>query len=527
VAEAADLIVRGGTIHAGEGSARVHAFAVRGDRFVHAGSVDDAMALRGPATQILDAGGMTVLPGIIDAHLHLTSLGLKLRQVDLDGVPSFEDLIARTAAFARNSSDEWIAGRGWDENRWPRPELPSHHALSAAIPDRAVMLTRIDGHALLANARALELAGVNATTPDPAGGRIVRDARGDPTGIMIDNAEALVYDRAPKPTHAQLVRATLDAIAECNRWGITAVCEPGCGDDELAAQTELLERGEFSLRNYAMLHDDASLVERRMRGGAVDAAYGGRLWVRAIKVYADGALGSRGAALLEPYSDDPQNSGLVLAPRERIERVTANALRAGFQTCVHAIGDRANRMVLDAFQSALHRSPSGDPRLRIEHAQIIAPEDIARFKRLGIIASIQTTHAVSDAPWTLARLGRERIARAFPWRALLDAGAAVANGTDAPVEPANTVRSFCAAIARGGAEPNQCMTRREALASMTLGAARAMFAEKVIGSIAPGKYADFVVLDRDWMTAAPAEIERTNVLATYFAGRQVFSATSL
>ena len=488
--------------------------------------MDDAMALSGPATELVDAAGLTVLPGLIDAHLHLTNLGLNLRQIDLDGVASSKDLVERTAAFAQSSSDEWIVGRGWDEHRWPERKLPSHHALSAAIPDRVVVLTRVDGHALLANSRALAIAGVNASTPDPPGGRILRDVRGDPTGILIDTAGALVYDRAPKPTHAQLVRATRDAIAECNRWGITAVCEPGCGDDELAAQTELLQRGDFSLRNYAMLHDEPSLIERRMRDGVVDAAYGGRLWVRAIKLYADGALGSRGAALLEPYSDDPRNTGLVLTPRERIECVTVNALRAGFQTCVHAIGDRANRMVLDAFESALHHAGrSEDPRLRIEHAQVIAPDDVVRFATLGIIASVQTSHAVSDGPWVLARLGPERIARAYPWRALLDAGAALANGTDAPVEPANTVRSFLAAIARGGADPKECMTRREALESMTIGAARAAFAEETIGSIAPGKYADFVVLDRDWMTAAPAEIEQTKVVATYFGGRRVFSAT--
>ncbi|MBV9332761.1 MAG: amidohydrolase [Candidatus Eremiobacteraeota bacterium] len=501
----------------------MRAFAVRDGRFVHAGSVEDAMALCGPSTEVVDARGLTVLPGLIDAHLHLTNLGLKLRQVNLDGVESPEALVDRVGAFARTSNDEWILGRGWDENCWPLQEFPSHHALSAAIPDRPVVLARVDGHAILANARALALAGVTATTSDPPGGRIVRDARGEPTGILIDNAEAFVYDRAPKPTHGQLVRAVRDAVAECNRWGITAVCEPGCGDEELAAQKALLESGDFSLRNYAMLHDEPSLIERHARAGIVEGAYGGRLWVRAIKLYSDGALGSRGAALLAPYSDDPQNSGLILTPRERIERVTENALRTGFQTCVHAIGDRANRMVLDAFESVLHRAgASQDPRLRIEHAQVIASEDIPRFAALGVIASVQTTHAVSDGPWVRARLGPDRIARAYPWRALLDAGTAIANGTDAPVEPANPARSFLAGIARNGADPSECMTRREAFASMTLGAAHAAFAENDIGSIAPGKYADFVLLDCDWMSATPEEIERTKVVATYFGGKRVY-----
>ncbi len=523
MAQAADLILHGGTIHAGIDSEAVRAFAVRDGRFIHVGSIEEAMALRRPSTEVLDARGSTVLPGLIDAHLHLTNLGLKLRQVDLDGVESPEALVERTASFAQSSGDEWIFGRGWDEYHWPVRALPSHDALSAAIPDRPVVLARVDGHAVLANARALAVAGVNAATPDPPGGRIVRDARGEPTGILIDNAEVLVYDRAPKPTHAQLVRAVRDAVAECNRWGITAVCEPGCGDDELTAQKELLENGAFSLRNYAMLHDEPSLIERRARAGIVDGAYGGRLWVRAIKMYADGALGSRGAALLQPYSDDPQNTGLILASREHIERITENGLRTGFQTCVHAIGDRANRMVLDAFQSVLRRAGSSeDWRLRIEHAQIVAPEDVARFAALGVIASVQTTHAVSDGRWALARLGRQRIANAYPWRALLDAGAAVANGTDAPVEPANTVRSFLAAIARDGANPEHCMTRREALASMTIAAAHAAFAESLIGSIAPGKYADFVLLDCDWLSASLEEIARTAIVATYFNGRRVY-----
>jgi predicted amidohydrolase YtcJ len=526
VAEAADLIVRGGTIHAGD-EPDARAFAVRDARFVHVGSIDGAMALCGPSTEVVDAEGLTILPGLIDAHLHLTNLGLKLRQVDLDGVTSFEELVDRTAAFAKRSDDDWILGRGWDETHWPVRELPSHHVLSAAIPDRAVALARVDGHAILANARALRVAGVDSTTPDPPGGRIVRDARGEPTGILIDNAEALVYDRAPKPTHAQLLRAVRDAVAECNRWGITAVCEPGSGDAELAAQKELMEHGGFSLRNYTMLHDEPSLIERHARDGIVNAAYGGRLWVRAIKMYADGALGSRGAALLAPYSDDPQNMGLILTPRERIERATEDALRTGFQMCVHAIGDRANRLVLDAFQKALHRArPSEDPRLRIEHAQVVAPQDVGRFAALGVIASVQSTHAVSDGRWALARLGPERIADAYPWRALLDAGAALANGTDAPVEPPNSVRSFLAAIAPDDADSARCMTRREALSSMTIGAARAAFAENAIGSIAPGKYADFIMMDRDWMSAPYEEIARTNIVATYFGGRKVFSATS-
>lgn len=520
----ADLIVVGGTIHTGDdASPSARAIAIRGDRFTYAGSIDGAMALRGAATRVLDVGGLTMLPGLIDAHLHLTNLGLTLQQVDLNDAGSFEEVVERTAAFARTSPAGWILGRGWDQNVWPDAAFPTHGALSAAIPDRPAALARVDGHALLANARAMAVAAIDESTPDPAGGRIIRGADGAPTGIFIDAAEALIYDIVPKPARGELVRATRAAIAECNRWGVTAVAEPGCDDAVLAAHAELLENDEYSIRNYAMIHDDPSLIDAHVRRGIVDGAYNGRLWVRAIKMYADGALGSRGAALLAPYSDDPGNRGLIVTPRERIEKVTESALRAGFQVCVHAIGDRATREVLDAYEAALQRAgPAHDQRLRIEHAQVIAFEDIPRFAELGTIASMQATHAISDAAWARQRVGPQRIRGAYAWRSILDAGAIIANGTDAPVESANAARTFYAAITHGGWHPEQRMTRREALASMTAWAARANFAEGLIGTIAPGKYADFVVLDRDWMTVAQDEILGTQIVGTYFGGRRVY-----
>ncbi len=522
--EPADLIVVGGTIHTVDDALRgAQAFAVRGGRFSYVGSLAGAMALRDAATEVLDVSGQTVLPGLVDAHLHLTNLGLKLGQVDLDRSRSFEEVVERTAVFARTASAQWILGRGWDENLWSTRTLPVQEMLSAAIADRPVALARVDGHALLGNSRAIELAGVDDSTPDPFGGRIVRDEYGKATGIFVDAAQALIYDRVPKPAHEELVGATRAAIAECNRWGLTAVAEPGCDDAVLAAHVELLESDAYSIRNYAMLDDEPSLIDAHVARGIVDAAYGGRLWVRAIKMYADGALGSRGAALLSPYSDDPENSGLILTPQESIEELTETALRAGFQVCVHAIGDRANRMVLDAYEAALERvGPCADPRLRIEHAQVVAPDDIARFARLGVIVSVQTTHAVSDGPWLEARLGSPRREGAYAWRSLLDAGARVVNGTDAPVEPASTARTFHAAITHGGWRCEQRMTRREALASMTIWAAHANFQEQLIGSITPGKFADFVVIDRDWMTAAPEEILHTKIVSTHFGGHRVY-----
>ena len=404
--DAADLIFIGGTIHAADDRfSAPHAFAVRGDRFSYVGDAEGAMSQRGPATTVIDASAFTILPGFVDAHLHLTSLGLKLEQAALDGARSVEELVARAANFAQASRDPWILGRGWDQNLWPVAAFPSHELLSAAIDDRPVALARVDGHALLANARAMAIASVDESTPDPPGGRLVRDARGKPTGLFIDAAQELIYSVVPKATQERLVRAIRAGIAECNRCGVTAVAEPGCSAAMLAAHRELLESGEYSIRNYAMLDDDDALIAAHVRDGSVEAAYNGRLWIRAIKMYADGALGSRGAALLEASADDPGNLGLISTPQQRIESVTQAGLRSGFQTCVHAIGDRANRMVLDAFERVLPRGGDASVRLRIEHVQVIAAQDVVRLAELGVIASMQASHALSDIAWVPARLG--------------------------------------------------------------------------------------------------------------------------
>ncbi len=519
----ADLIVLGGTIHTAEsGAPGAQAFAVRGGRFAYVGSREGAMALRGPATQTLDAAGRTILPGLIDAHLHLTNLGLALVQADLRGAESEHEMAARAAAFAAASPDEWIVGAGWDQNLWPGARFPTHAALSAAIPDRPASLSRVDGHALLANAQAMAAAGVDAGTPDPPGGRILRDERANPTGIFIDTAQELVLDRVPPPSHERLVSATKAAIALCNRWGVTAVAEPGAGDAVLRAHTAAMDDGAYSIRNHVMLYDGAPLREHFARG-PIEGARDGRLWIRAVKMFADGALGSRGAALLEPYADDPGNDGLLVTSPERMEKVTARAVRAGFQPCIHAIGDRANRIVLDLYERTLRDGPSArEIRPRIEHAQVLHPDDAARLGRLGIVASVQAVHQVSDMAWVPARLGAARLPRAYPWRWLLDGGALVANGSDAPVEPVDTPRGFHAAVTRDGWYPLHRMTRAEALAAITIGAARANFQERVAGSIRAGKYADFVVMDRDWLSVPDNGIADTRILATYFGGRAVY-----
>lgn len=530
----ADLIVSAQTIHTVEPATPLAmAFAVRNGRFVYVGSLEGALALRGSKTEVVDFGNATILPGLIDAHMHLTAVGQALHEVDLYHVTSFDEVVRRTVAFAKTSPDTWIVGGGWDQNLWNGKAFPTHDALSAAIPDRPVLLERVDGHAILVNAETMRIARVTKSTPDPVGGRILRDANGNPTGVFIDNATRLIYAVEPGPSHEQLVRWTRAACTEAGRFGVTAIGEANTTGEALAAFEEIARAGSLPIRIHAMLSDNAELIATHLAKGPVLGAYDGRISVRAIKMFSDGALGSRGAALLQPYSDDPANSGLLLITQDHITDVTTRALAHGFQTCVHAIGDRGNRTVLDAYEDALRTVPRRDYRLRIEHAQVLSPHDIPRFKALGIIPSMQTTHQISDMGWAEDRLGPERVKGAYAWRSLLDTGVIVANGTDAPVEPVNTLRTFHSAISRqdgqnlppGGWYPAQRMSRDEALRSMTIWAAHANFSESAIGSIASGKYADFVVMDQDWTKAAPEAIMQTKIRATYSSGRSVYDGS--
>ncbi len=531
----ADLIVTAATIHTVDPrTPRAQAFAVRDGRFVYVGSREGAHAFRGRRTNVLDLGDATVLPGLIDAHLHFTGVGLALHEVDLAHAATFEEVVRRTVAFAATSRDPWIVGDGWDQNLWPDKNFPAHDALSAAIPDRPVVLHRVDGHALLANAKAMELAGVVATTPDPAGGRILRDAHGAPTGVFVDNARTLVTHAIP-PRDARAARAR-------ERSGARRMPPLGAHGDRRSGQRPERDRRVRRARAQRALHAaqprhargqrSARWSTRISRAAQRTLDHDGRLSLRAIKLYVDGALGSRGAALLAPYSDDPNNTGLLRTAQADVQSLCERALKAGFQVCTHAIGDRGNRVVLDAYEAALRTAQVRDHRFRIEHAQVLAPSDIPRFAQLGVIPSMQSTHQISDMAWAQARLGPDRVRGAYAWRALLDTGVTIANGTDAPVEAVNSLRTFHAAITReneanqppGGWYPQQRMTRAEALRSMTIWAARANFMENAAGSIAPGKYADFTVLDRDWMRVAPEAIMATRVLATYSAGKPVYEA---
>jgi len=538
----ADLVLTNGHIYTVDNARPVvSALAVRGGRIIFVGSDAEARALSGPSTTVVDLHGATVVPGFTDAHAHLLGLGTTLQRVNLAGSKSYEEVISRVQAWAKNvRPGQWILGRGWDQNRWPSKEFPTHDALTRAFPNNPVVLTRIDGHALLANARAILLARVLPSTADPAGGRIIRTAAGVPTGVFVDNAESLITRAIPAATRADKRQAILGAIAEANRWGLTGVHDAGEDAETIGVFEELARAGNYNLRNYVMLSDPgepgSSAAQRNpyIQRGPQSALYDGHLWIRAIKLYADGALGSRGAALLAPYSDEPTNSGLLVSRPEHIRAWADLALQRGFQINVHAIGDRGNRIVLDAFDAALRRFPKADHRFRIEHAQVLSASDIPRFAQLGVIPSMQATHQTSDMGWAETRVGPERIRGAYAWRSLLNTGVVIPNGTDFPVEEVNPLLTFHAAVTRqdpnnspaGGWYPDQKMTREEALQSMTIWPAYAGFQESMLGSLTPGKYADFVVLDRDIMRVPDTEILGTRVTSTWIGGKRVYGGST-
>jgi hypothetical protein len=530
----ADLIVHDARIYTVDASRPVvAALAIRGGRIVFAGSEREAMSLRGAKTKLLDLDGATVIPGMIDAHAHLLGLGLGLRRIELRGTTSYDEVIARVAARRDDvAKNEWLHGRGWDQNDWADTRFPNHAALSAATPDHPVYLSRVDGHAALVNAAALKAANITKDTADPAGGRIERDAQGEPTGVLIDNAMDLVAAVIPDPSAAELRAATEAGVHELNRWGLTGIHDAGVSRATIAVYEELARAGRFPLRNYVMVADSDAAIDWAIARGAQNALYDGRLWIRSIKLSADGALGSRGAWLLEPYTDAPNHSGLATLQPGHVRAVAEKALRAGFQVNTHAIGDRANRTVLDELAQAFAAVPRADHRFRIEHAQILHPDDIGRFAALGVIPSMQASHQTSDMYWAGARIGPTRELGAYAWRSLLDSGVIIPNGSDLPVELSNPLISFHAAISRqdandwpaGGWHPEQRMTRDEALKSMTIWPAFAAFMEHEVGSLSVGKRADFVVLDQDLMRVAPEQVLRTRVRSTWLGGEPVYQA---
>ena len=537
IAKPANLIVTNARIYTVDDSRPiVAAMAVRDGRIVFTGSAREAMALKGTSTKIVDLAGRTVIPGMVDAHAHLLGLGQALRIVNLVGAKSYDEVIARVVARAKGlPPGQWLLGRGWDQNQWGDTRFPTHDALSRALPNNPVYLTRVDGHAGLANAAAMRAASVTAASKDPSGGRVERTASGDPTGVFIDNAKDLVEHFIPPGTREETRQAIRAAIAESQRYGLVGLHDAGESRATIDLMEEMAKAGEIPFRLYVMIGDDSTAVAHYLARGPQSGLYDNHLWLRSFKLYADGALGSRGAALLEPYSDDANNKGLILTAPAHIQDVAVRALRAGFQVNTHAIGDRGNRVVLDAYDAALRQVPVADHRFRVEHAQILHHDDIPRFAELGVIPSMQAVHQTSDMYWAGSRLGAGRLLGAYAWRSLLETGVVVPNGSDFPVEAVNPLLSFHSAVARQDAEnwpaggwlPEQRMTRQEALMSMTIWPAFAAFQEATMGSLAPGKLADFVVLDRDIMTVADRDILGTAVLATYIGGKPVYERAAL
>lgn len=499
---------------------------VEGERIVAVGPADELRAGHGDA-RVIDVTGSTILPGLTDAHGHLYGLGLSLDTVSLVGTNSYDEVIARVKARAAHAGkNEWIVGRGWDQNHWPVKEFPTTSALDAAIADHPVWLKRVDGHAGLANTAAMKAAGVTAATKDPEGGRIIRDAKGNPTGVFIDAAQSLVEAKMPAPSHELRKKRILAAAKNIAANGLTEMHDAGAEGSTIACVRELIDEGKFPIRVYIMLSDSDEL-EKKWFAQKPLIDYGGRLTVRSVKMYADGALGSRGAALLEPYSDDPKNTGLLLTKEERILEVSKKARAAGYQVNTHAIGDRGVHNVLDAYEAA---GVQPSERFRIEHFQIVAPADFARTAKLGIIASMQPTHATSDMGWAEARVGPERIKGAYAWRTVLNSGARIALGSDFPVEDVNPFFGIYSAVTRqdqtgkpaGGWIPSQRLTLAEALRGFTLDAAWAAFEEGSRGSIEPGKLADLTIVEGDLFSTSPSELFKQKVKMTVVGGRVVY-----
>lgn len=523
-AQPADLVVENANIYTLDPRLpRARAIAVQGARILAAGN--DVSAHIGPSTRRIDARGATLIPGLIDSHVHLANFGDSLEILDLREARSAAEVAAKVRqAAASRPKGEWIRGRSWDQTRWPGARFPTATDLDEASPDHPVYLSRVDGHAAWVNSRALATADINKATPDPPGGKILRDPAGKASGVLVDRAMGLVSRRIPAPTPAQIENRIARAARECARLGLTTVHDAGAGARDIAAYRALIAANRLPVRVYAMIGGPGDHWEDWLRRGPET---GDQLTVRSIKLVADGALGSRGAAMKEPYSDDPGNQGLSILDRAAIEKVARQAVARGFQVNTHAIGDRANRDALDAYAAALG-GPNGK-RFRIEHAQIVSLDDIPLFQRYSVIASIQATHATSDMRWAEQRVGPRRILGAYAWKRFLDAGVRLTNGSDFPVEDANPLWGFYASITRqdhqgqppGGWMPDQVLTREQALASWTSWGAYAAFEETRKGTLERGKLADFIVLSTDILKAPPREILSAKVTLTVLGGKVV------
>jgi predicted amidohydrolase YtcJ len=534
---AADLIITHAKVWSvDEAHPSAQAVAVVGDRIVAVGSAADVDAWRGPHTQVLDAGGKLLLPGFNDAHVHFVTGGEQLESVQLNDATSPEEFAGRIAERAgKTSKEEWIRGGNWDETKWNPATLPSKELIDKLTPNTAVFVVRYDGHMGLANSVALRLAGITAQTPDPPGGVIVRDAQGNPTGILKDAATEYVNRVIPPMSHEQRLRTIRHALAHAASLGVTSIedmnDEYSDSYADIEAYSELLEHGELTARVYVApsisdWQDQAKIGLRHAFGSSY-------LRVGALKGFADGSLGSRTAYFFEPFDDEPSNRGLLRAQMQPLSAMRERMMRAdasGLQVCMHAIGDQAISTVLDLYSEVEKSHGAGDRRFRIEHAQHMAAKDFDRFAQLHVIASVQPTHAIDDGRWAETRIGHDRASRTYAFRTFLNHGVRLAFGTDWEVAPLDPMLTIYAAVTRatldgkrpGGWFPEQKLTVPEAVEAYTMGSAYAEFQDKEKGSITPGKLADMVLLSDDLFTIAPAKIRDVKVLMTIVGGRVVF-----
>ena len=540
VARADVLLLKNANLYtANDRQPRAEAVLVRDGRIVFVGAAIEAARLAPSEARVLDLNGRTLLPGLKDSHVHLLGVGAREESFNLEGTASLAELQARLRErVARTEQGKWVVGRGWIESKWSPPRFPTAAELDAVAPNHPVSLGRADGHALVANSLALKLAHIDRSTPNPAGGEILRDAAtGEATGLLVDNAQVLVDHLIPSSSAAEMAHELEVGVARELSLGWTQVQVAGSDLGEVTALRQLVVAGKIKLRIYDAVRGSGPATDWLLAEGAQREGDGSRFTARAIKLYADGALGSRGAALLAPYADAPGSIGLMRNSEEKLFSVMVAALRRGLQIETHAIGDRGNRIVLDLYERAFATVPPAEravrePRWRIEHAQVISPADIPRFAQLGVIASMQPSHAIGDLYFAPSRLGSQRLADAYAWRSLLEAGARLTGGTDAPVERGEPLIEFYAAVARqsldGFSDSNwhreQRLSRAEALKMFTLWPAFAAFQENERGSIEVGKLADFSIFAADIMTIPEPEILKTHCVMTIIGGDVVYEA---
>jgi len=521
--EQADLIVHNAVVYTVDEQFSVaEAFSIRDGKILETGSLK--AILKKCKGELLDAGGRPVFPGFIDGHSHFYGYGQGLQQVDLVGTKSWDEILERVSKFAKENPDGWIIGRGWDQNDWAKREFPDNSMLNKLFSDRPLILTRIDGHAAIANKAALDLAGLKPG--QKVSGGEVETINGKLSGILIDNAQGAVYSRIPDQTPAQIAESLMDAQKNCFAVGLTSVTDCGISHKLIPVITELHKKDQLKMRIYAMLSDNEENFDFLFKRGALKTE---RLNVRSFKVYMDGALGSRGACLLKPYSDKPGYSGFLLREKSYFAEVAQKIAKAGFQMNTHAIGDSANREILNVYASVL--KGKNDLRWRIEHAQVVDQGDFKLFAENNIIPSVQSTHATSDMYWAGDRLGSERIKGAYAFKQLLNQNGWLILGTDFPVENINPIYTFYAAVVRkdmkgypvNGYQMENAISREEALRGMTIWAARGQFEDKEKGSLEAGKFADFVILDQDIMAVDAKDLYKVQVLKTYLNGHNVYA----